>query len=191
MKRVYVLVALGVAGFTLVVAGAMGAGGADIATGHGTAVACPQGPPPPPGLPSCALSTRDFTFAAVSALNGGRAGGTYRHTDVAGRFIRGRVTCVTAVGNTAVIGGVIEERIGVPGDMPPPGATNFAVWVVDNDVVGSTDVPDQLSPFFNLLPEQLPQEDGQCLLPPVSPSGYLTVVDGDIRVRDGQLAGGL
>ena len=164
-------------------------GGADVATGHGTAVACPEGPPPPLGLRTCAFATREFTFAAASSPQADHAGGMYRATDVLGRYVRGRVTCITAVGNMAVIGGTVEERVLLPTDMVPPGADRFAVWVVDNDVVAESDVPDLHSPFFNYTEAQFGEQNGQCLLPPVSPGGYLTVVEGDIRVRDGQLAG--
>ena len=158
-----------------VAAGAAPVGGADVATGKGVTGACVV-----EFEPTFCLRPREFQFAATSTLQGGEAAGFYRHTTAVSET-EGRVTCLTAVGNTAVFGGELRRR-GAPSDEEP---VEFLVYVVDNDVEGESDVPDLLSPFF--FPGTLAQAEGQCLVPPVSPSGYLPVLEGDIRVRDGQL----
>ena len=57
------------------VAGGSSMGGADVATGRGSATPCPPGTQPPLPFPGfCSTSPRDFRFAAVSTPGGTAAG---------------------------------------------------------------------------------------------------------------------
>lgn len=160
-------------------------GGADVATGHGFATPCPPGTQPPfPGF--CSTSPRDFRFAAVSTTGGAHGffwqAGTFcsaPNVCTTGSF-RARVLCVRATGNEATLGAVVERS-----DLPThPVGREIHVSVVDNGDSGDP-LPDLLSLTFT---QPIVEVDGQCLA--VLPPAYQTVVDGDIRVRDGQLSGG-
>lgn len=166
------------------------AGGADIATGHGTSVACPDGVAPPGFEPNvCFLSPRDFQFAGVSSLNAGDAHGVFR-TEVRHRVtgetvstIRGRIFCVTATANKAVIG-VLAEKV-TPADAPTGirAGDAFYVPMLDNGKGGAA--PDLYGPHY--LPGLPPADaDGQCTLDFVP---FMVVTEGDVRVKDGQVSG--
>jgi hypothetical protein len=159
-------------------AAATPAGGADIAVGRGTSCANPL---------VCA-SPRDFQLAAASILSGGHAGGVYSQTLTIctaptvcafGTF-RARVTCVTATGNVATIGGVVQQS----SQPAVPEGVEVSVTVYDNGRDGDP-APDMLS--FIHVDEPVGELEGQCLVGPYPP--MFTVVDGDIMVRDGQLVG--
>ncbi len=164
------------------------AGGADVATGNGTSVTCPEGVAPPFVDPSfCPIASRDFQFAAVSNLNAGDAHGVFR-TRVFNRFtgvttatIRGRIFCVTATASKAVIG-VVATQVTPAG--APTGiveGTAFYVPMVDNEGA----VPDLYGPHY--LPGLPPVDaEGQCTLDFVP---FMTVTDGHVIVNDGQVSG--
>jgi len=159
-------------------AAATPAGGADIAVGRGTSCA----------NPAVCASPRDFQLAAASSLAGGHAGGVYSQTLTIctaptvcafGTF-RARVTCVTATGNVATIGGVVVQS----SQPAVPEGVEVSVTVYDNGRDGDP-APDMLS--FIHVDEPVGELEGQCLVGPYPP--MFTVVDGDIMVRDGQLVG--
>ena len=152
--------------------------GADVAVGRGTSCANPL---------VCA-SPRDFKFAGASTLAGGQAGGIYSQTLTIctaptvcafGTF-RARVTCVTANGNVATIGGVVHQS----SQPAVPEGVEISVTVYDNGRQGDP-APDMLS--FIHVDEPVGELEGRCLVGPYPP--MFTVVDGDIMVRDGQLVG--
>ncbi len=187
MTRAKIIIVIAAAAFaTAGAATAASLGGADVATGHGYAIPCPPGSTPPfPGF--CATTPREFRFAAESNLASGRAAGTlWIHGTfcsapgvcTTGSF-RARVFCVRATGNEATIGAIVERT-----ELPThPVGRQVHLSVVDNGRAGDP-VPDLLSLNF-FLP--VPDVEGQCLA--VLPPAYQTVVEGDIRVRDGQLVG--
>jgi len=173
------------------------AGGADVATGRGTAVTCPDGVVPPgfetvPNI--CSLAPRHFQFAGASNLNSGDAHGVFRG-ETFNRFtgetrstIRGPIFCVTATGGKAVIG-VIAEHVTSQG---PPGSsiqegTAFYVPMLDSGK-GSA-LPDLYGPYY--IPGGPPggppaDVEGQCTLDFVP---FMTVTDGHLLVHDGAVVG--
>lgn len=154
-------------------------GGADVAVGRGTSCA----------NPAVCASPRDFQLAGASTLVGGQAGGIYSQTLTIctaptvcsfGTF-RARVTCVTATGNVATLGGVVIQS----SQPAVPEGVEVSVTVYDNGRNGDP-APDMLS--FIHVDEPVGELEGQCLVGPYPP--MFAVVDGDVMVRDGQLVAG-
>ena len=94
--------------------------------------------------------------------------------------MRARVICLTVNGNRAVIGLRAERSEG----QAPAEGSEFVVSAVDVGRAGDP-TPDLFSPNFNAPVIEL---EGQCLneVPPA----YMTVVDGEIQIRDGQVTSG-
>jgi hypothetical protein len=152
------------------------AGGADVAVGNGTATNCPR--------ELCAFRTRTFRFAGASNLHSGAGHGHFHAANVDPvtleviRTVSGPIFCVTVNANQATIGFVAER-----GDLFSAGTTVY-VPMVDNGRSGDP-TPDLWGPFYAI---DVPTEDveGQCA---INPAALVTVVDGDVKVFDGQLTG--
>jgi hypothetical protein len=145
------------------------AGGADVATGNvtGQCIVDPTG---------CLFGMRQLHFAAESTVQAGRAAGILFISRVGGVVTtRAQVNCLTANGNIATIGAVVQE-----GQQPP--GTEIFVTVVDNGTNGNP-APDLFSLTFVDEPG-FEAVNGQCT---GQAAPFFTVVDGDIKVRDGQL----
>lgn len=184
MKRyVFAAVALLALASTAAAGGASG-GGADVVQGRGYAIPCPPGAVLP--FPAfCSTTPREFRFAAIRA--GGRAHGYFWQ---AGTFcsapgvcttgsFRARVLCVRATGKEATVGAVVEET-----SLPThPVGRQVHFSVIDNGR-GGDPLPDLLSLTFTI---PVTEVEGECVA--VLPPAYQTVVEGDIFVRDGLLAG--
>ena len=153
--------------------------------------------PPLSGTQFCFTRGRSFAFEAMARGGGpivrglgARATGFYAHSSVGlTPVLRGDVTCLNVVGNTAVFGGVLRRIANETGPRIP-----FVVYVVDNGEANEGDPPDLISPLSvfpendpdrPLLPEAFPH-----LCPPPAPSiyGYLPVTDGNIVVQEGEIS---
>jgi hypothetical protein len=153
--------------------------GADVAVGNGTATNCP-------GSFACPFRTRTFRFAGASNLQSGDGHGFFHGANVdpvtleVTGTISGPIFCVTVNGNQATIG-FVAERGTLVSAFP---FTTIFVPLVDNGRPGDP-TPDLWGPYYS---EPLPPEsvEGQCAFNP--PAG-ITVVDGDVKVFDGQLTG--
>ena len=162
--------------------------GADVAVGRGNAEPCPGGVPFPGSTVPCGSSPREFVFAAASNLSADNAEGIFHETgtnfctapDVCfvGGF-RARVNCLTAVGNAATIGMIVQST-----DVPTfTEGEQLFVSVVDNGRNGDP-LPDLIS--LNFRRPAVVVTGGQC--PDVATTAYQVVLDGDIMVRDGQVS---
>jgi hypothetical protein len=152
--------------------------GLDIAYGGGTSCSNPT---------ACA-SSRQFAFGAVSTP-AGKAYGVYTQTLTLctaptvcenGTFVA-RVLCLSANGNVATIGGIVERSTFTLPGLAVLKGNQIVVTVYDNGRSGNP-APDALS---FIAPEPVLAANGQCLNTPLPPQ--FTVVNGDITVRDGQL----
>lgn len=95
---------------------------------------------------------------------------------------RVRITCMTVVGNRAVVGGLIKSDPGNPvfvGD-----AALF--YVIDNGDPGNNPTPDKVSANEVYTPDQFPAGFPRNCGAPVSTfTGYTTVFDGDVSIHAG------
>lgn len=164
--------------------------GADVAVGNGTAFACPGGVVPPHLDPAfCPLGPREFRFAGASNLADGGAHGVF-HGETLDRFtgetrttIRGPIFCVTVTANKAVIGVIAEQVTSLSPGQGIAEGTAFYVPMLDNG--NDPAVPDLYGPYY--LPGTPPTDvAGQCTL---DFAPLMTVTDGHVIVRDGQVAG--
>jgi hypothetical protein len=178
MRRVFI--ATVVAAVIVPAAFSSSIGGADVATGKGMA-ACAPG--------ACTFAPRSFQFAATSNPHSGQAQGILRETSfsrtdptLATGTITADVFCVSVNGPHAVVGAIVTESTGAG---LPVGTITY-VPADDLGMPGGT-TPDLFGPNY-LTGETTPVDvDGQCTL---DFPALMAVVDGDVRVNDGQLNGG-
>lgn len=149
-----------------------------LAGGGSFGPACSDG-----AAPFCIPAARSFSIDAASSPEGGGAYGTY----FSGRqgsgvtALRGRVTCLSVEGDTAVAGGYIVGAA--------PGAPDvFFIYMQDRGTAGSA-VGDRASANFvdfstaADLPAGFPRE-----CPPADNGafgvGYFTLAGGDVQITD-------
>ncbi len=117
---------------------------------------------------------RTFAFNAKVQNNGTVNGQWQTNNRLAGTFALGSVTCLTAIGNQAWIGGVIESS-------SDPAIVGFdAFWRVVDNGEGSAAPPDEISQIPLFLPAGSAQD--YCNTAPQSPALHL-IQAGNIQMH--------
>jgi hypothetical protein len=131
----------------------------------------------------CSAVARDFSYDAHGLAPTGAARGTALTGVVGdGNFVKTRITCMTVVGNAAVIGGYVTEAPSAPNTV------GWAVWraVTDNGGPGNAS-PDRVS--YNLfsppgdptIPAGFPNKCGYV----PADFGYADLLAGDVSIHSG------
>lgn len=119
---------------------------------------------------------RNFAYSAVERADGSVSGQFEFHARQLSVRVHGRVTCLSVVGNTAWLGGVIERIVGTfPNPVIGPGTP--AWWRVVDNGQGANAPPDLISALGTMGDEL-----AYCAARPAAPL-FRPLEAGNIRVR--------
>jgi hypothetical protein len=130
------------------------------------------------GSPGPCYNQKPFTVSAHGDTLGAHGHYTFGSPGGSGLYIKGKVTCVNAIGNVASVGGIITKASNPSGDVGLVGHT-FVVYFVDNGPPTASGLSPDLATPPDIDPTTAPCSSA------VSPFGYVPVGSGDVTVTDG------
>lgn len=122
-----------------------------------------------------------FSYSAIRRIDGTTSGQYQYNFRAADFFVHGSVTCVTAAGNTAWIGGVIDRiKSDDPADQSLVGTDIW--WRVTDNGQGAGDPPDLTTSLLFTLPGSAITAASWCRDQPLAALSR-PIVHGNIRIR--------